>query len=96
MENLEKVMRYRILVKGRVQGVFFRDSVKQRCDELGLVGWVKNKDSDKVEVLVEGQKIFLDKLAQFCRSGVEKAQVLEVAVDKEEAIGEFKDFLVRY
>jgi acylphosphatase len=96
MENLEKIHRYKALICGRVQGIFFRDSVKKRADELNLVGWVRNKDHDKVEVLVEGPKIYLDKLISFCRNEVDKASIDSIDVDKQDATGEFSDFVVRY
>ena len=43
--------RIRILVRGKVQGVFFRFNTKRRAEKLGLNGWVKNVHSDKVEIV---------------------------------------------
>jgi len=90
------IVRYRITIKGRVQGVFFRENVKQRAEELGLRGWVKNKGIDMVEVIAEGEKIFLDKLYQYCKEGPKGAQILNVEVSKEEPSGEFDSFSIRY
>lgn len=46
---------YRFVVKGRVQGVFFRQSAKMRADELGLHGWVRNRADGAVEGVVGGE-----------------------------------------
>ncbi len=88
--------RYRITIKGKVQGIFLRDNVKKRALELGVKGWVRNKGTDEVEMVVEGEKIFLDKLYQFCKEGTEKAKILSANVEKETPTGEFEGFNIRF
>jgi acylphosphatase len=95
MESTGKILRYRLLVQGRVQGVFFRENVKDRASELSLLGWVRNH-GDKVEIIAEGEKIQLDRLYQFCKEGPDKAQVTQVEVQKGEPTGEFDAFQIRY
>jgi len=94
--TITDVVRFRIVVRGKVQGVFFRDNVKQRAQELQLKGWVRNKADGAVEVVAEGPKIELSKLVQFCREGPGDAQILDVQFDALKATGEFPDFRIRF
>ena len=68
----------RLKIHGRVQGVFFRHSVKERAEELALVGWVRNADDNTVEVLAEGDEAALKKLLEWCRVGPPLAEVERV------------------
>ena len=63
---------------GRVQGVFFRASTAERAGELGLVGWVANRDDGTVEVVAEGPADALDRLAGWLAQGPPQAEVDEV------------------
>ena len=94
--TLQQNQRYRITLKGKVQGIFMRENIKKRAIELGLNGWVRNKGTDEVELVVEGEKIFLDKLYQFCKEGTERAKVLGANVEKEIPTGEFDGFSIRF
>lgn len=70
---------YRFVVTGRVQGVFFRQSTKQRADELGLQGWVRNRDDGAVEGTVHGtDAAALDAFRDWLNRGPARAQVQEV------------------
>ena len=51
-----------IIVHGRVQGVWFRAGTKEKADELGLLGWVKNRPEGTVEIHAEGEKPQLEKI----------------------------------
>ena len=64
-----------IIVHGRVQGVWFRAGTKERADELGLFGWVKNKSEGTVEIHVEGEKLQLENFILWCRKGTPAANV---------------------
>ena len=81
-----------MIIKGQVQGVFFRYETKIEAQKLGLSGWVKNNDSGTVEVLAEGDKINLEKLIEWCKSGPDAAQVENVEIKWQEYEGEFKKF----
>ena len=73
---------YRFVVTGRVQGVFFRQSTKQRADELGLSGWVRNRDDGAVEGTVHGaDAAALDAFRDWLNRGPVRAQVQAVAWD---------------
>ena len=86
--------RRRVVISGRVQGVFFRDSVRRRALGRGLAGWVCNRDDGRVEAVFEGEPGDVEALIEFCRSGPENAIVDGVDVSDEEPAGE-ADFQVR-
>lgn len=86
--------RIRILVRGRVQGVFFRASTQERAEELGLTGWVRNLADGTVEAVAEGSRDKLDKLVEWCRTGPPKARVTDVDIKSEPRTGEFEGFSI--
>ena len=80
--------RRRVVVSGRVQGVFFRDSVRRHALDRGVAGWVTNRDDGKVEAVFEGDADGVEALVAFCRRGPEDAVVESVEVSDEEPAGE--------
>lgn len=66
---------YRFVVTGRVQGVFFRQSSRRQALDLGLDGWVRNRDDGAVEGVVAGSQDALDAFATWLRRGPRAAQV---------------------
>lgn len=90
-------MKKRIIVKvfGEVQGVFFRVGVREKAEELRLVGWVRNVADGTVEILAEGEEGNLKKLISYCKEGPRFAKVERVEVEWEEASGEFGEFMIR-
>ena len=77
----------RVLVHGRVQGVFFRDSARREAQERGVAGWVTNRDDGSVEALFEGDAEEVEALVAWCRTGPPQAQVERVDVDEAEPSG---------
>ena len=69
-----------VVVAGRVQGVFFRDSARREARRLGVTGWVCNRADGKVEGHLEGDADAVAKLVEWCRSGPRHADVDDVAV----------------
>jgi acylphosphatase len=65
----------RCLVSGRVQGVFFRASTRERAQALGLTGWARNLPDGRVEVLACGDQESLDEFRAWLREGPSQAQV---------------------
>jgi acylphosphatase len=88
--------RARIIVSGRVQGVFFRDHTRRWASSLGLTGWVKNLRDGRVEALAEGERENILDLISRLREGPPSAQVQDVEVAWEECRDEFKDFRVTW
>lgn len=75
----------RIIIRGRVQGVYFRASAKEKAMQLGLAGEVRNLEDESVEVLVAGEQQQVEQLIQWCHKGPPSARVEEVIVSDIEA-----------
>ncbi|CAN5808017.1 acylphosphatase [soil metagenome] len=73
-------VRRRVVVGGRVQGVFFRDECRRRARELGLRGWVSNRPDGRVEIEAEGSPDVVDRLVDWARTGPPHAEVAGVEV----------------
>ena len=80
---------------GLVQGVYFRDTTRQKANILNLTGWVCNVHDGSVEVMAEGPRPALDTLLKFLQVGPSHARVDRVAVEWGTATGEFTGFNVR-
>lgn len=80
--------RKRVLVSGRVQGVFFRDTCRQRAQEAGVSGWVTNRADGRVEAVFEGDEDSVREMVEWCHHGSGPADVFEVEVIDEEPTGE--------
>ena len=74
----------RLLVSGRVQGVFYRNWTVAEARALGLAGWVRNLRSGEVEILAAGEEAALDALAERCRRGPPAARVDAVKIEEAE------------
>ncbi|MEM7246299.1 MAG: acylphosphatase [Acidobacteriota bacterium] len=84
-----------VLVTGRVQGVFFRQSTKEQADRLGLCGWVRNLLDGRVEAHVEGDSVAVSRLLHWMeKGGPPAASVTEVVVEPGEP-GHPEGFAVR-
>ncbi len=77
-----------MLVRGRVQGVFFRSETRERARSLGVEGWVRNDPDGSVEAVFEGPTERVDSLVIWCRRGPAGAVVVDVEVAWEEPRGE--------
>lgn len=88
--------RVHIIVQGRVQGIFFRATTRDKARQLGLTGWVRNLDSDKVEVLAEGPEKEIAELIGYCKKGPEIARVDDIKVKFEEPKKDLRPFSIRY
>ena len=71
------------MVHGRVQGVFFRDTIRRRAGERGVAGWVRNRDDGTVEAAFEGDPEAVDALVRFAREGPRGAKVERLEVHEE-------------
>ncbi len=90
----ENVIRRRVVVRGRVQGVFYRDSCRQQAHESGVTGWVSNEPDGSVLAVFEGSPEAVERLIVWCRTGPPSAVVRAVDVDEEPPRGE-RRFSVR-
>ena len=83
----------RIYISGTVQGIFFRNFVKENADSLELKGFVRNLNSGDVEVLVEGEIDQVDKMHEICKQGPKNAIVKNVLME-ETPFQDFKEFKI--
>jgi acylphosphatase len=81
------VVRYRVLVSGRVQGVFFRDACRQKAVEHGVSGWVRNLPDGRVEAVFEGKPEAVQQLVDWARHGPRRAAVTGIWVRAEQPEG---------
>jgi acylphosphatase len=79
--------RKRVVVRGRVQGVFFRDTTRRRAESVGVAGWIANRSDGAVEAVFEGDPRAVEELVEFCRRGPGRAEVTSVEVTEEEPDG---------
>ncbi len=83
----DDVIRRRVTAHGRVQGVFFRDSVRQRARAHGVSGWVCNRSDGAVEAVLEGPPDDVDRVVRFFETGPPDAKVESVDVRDEQPEG---------
>ena len=81
---MNKLLRARVLVSGRVQGVFFRDSTREKAEALGLSGWVRNLPDGRVEAVFEGDGDRVEEIISWCETGPPDAGVQNVSTENEE------------
>lgn len=84
--------RIRLVIEGRVQGVWFRDSTRTEAQRLGVTGWVRNRRDGTVEVLAEGPEDRVNQLVRWCHEGPSHARVSRVHERSEPYQGEFSTF----
>ncbi len=89
-------VRAHIIVKGLVQGVFFRASTQRIAQEKSVGGWVKNRFDGRVETVFEGEKADVEDTVEWCRQGPSGADVEDVDVVWEDFKGEFDCFSIVY
>ncbi|MDY6768652.1 MAG: acylphosphatase [Candidatus Nanohaloarchaea archaeon] len=81
------MQRAHVHVSGKVQGVFFRATTRDKARELGVNGWVRNLPDGRVEAVFEGEQEKVEKMLQFCHEGPDAARVENVEVEDEEPEG---------
>ena len=77
------MVRYRVLISGRVQGVFFRDTCRRMAEQHGVSGWVRNLPDGRVEAVFEGPAADVGQLVDWSRRGPRSAVVADVRVAAE-------------
>lgn len=88
--------RVRVFVKGKVQGVFFRQALKVKAKQNDVFGWVKNLDDGRVEAVLEGNEENVGTLVEWCHGGPANARVEDVDIRNEKFTNEFSKFDVLY
>jgi len=83
-----------VIISGRVQGVWYRASTKQKAEELELTGWVKNTVEGNVEAVFEGDESKVNEMIAWCWKGPPLAKVADVTIERKSVVGGFADFAV--
>ncbi len=86
----------RLFIKGKVQGVFFRQALKVRAKKNNVNGWVRNLKDGRVEALLEGEDTNVSTLIEWCHAGSANARVEDIEIKNEKYKGEFSKFEVLY
>lgn len=73
-----------LVIHGRVQGVFYRDSMRREAQRLGVAGWVRNRNDGTVEAVVQGGSAAVDDIVSWARRGPEHARVERVEITPSE------------
>jgi acylphosphatase len=84
----------KLIVQGRVQGVYFRASAKQQAMLLGVKGLIENKPDGSVYLEIEGEDEAVDRMVNWCKSGPALARVKDVKID-DSAIADLSGFRIR-
>lgn len=72
----------RLLIRGKVQGVFYRASAREMAEEFGVTGWIKNTPEGDVEAMASGNEEQLQQFIDWCKSGPPHAVVADVAISR--------------
>ncbi len=89
------MIQVQLIIHGKVQGVFFRQSTKEIAKKLNVKGFVRNKADGTVEVIAQGPKKDIDELIRFCNRGPRGARVDTVEIIKQQSSEGFEGFFIR-
>ncbi len=91
----ERLLRARVVVTGRVQGVYYRAHARDKAARLGVTGWIRNLPDGSVEAVFEGNEPALRAMLEWCQRGSPQAQVTGTTVTWEPHTGAYDRFSVR-
>ncbi len=84
----------KLIVKGSVQGVFYRQFCKENADKLGVKGFIRNLEDGNVEVVLEGDNDEVDMMVKLCKQGPKYSQIRNVEVEEKKWGGDFDGFKI--
>ena len=85
-----------LLIRGRVQGVYFRQGMMETAEKNNVLGWVQNLPDNRVEAMLEGNDSNVDAVIEWAHFGPAGAVVDELKIIEESYVGEFSEFEIRY
>lgn len=83
-------------MKGKVQGVFFRQALKVKAKQNNVSGWVRNLKDGRVEAVLEGEDMSVSSVVEWCHAGPANARVEDIEIRNEKFKNEFEKFDVLY
>ena len=84
----------RVYYKGTVQGIFFRQFIKEHADKRGLKGFARNLEDGRVEAWIQGESSMVEDMIEVCKMGPRHSQVKQVNVKEEKWQDDFHDFKI--
>lgn len=90
------MVRAHVIIRGMVQGVYFRAHTRDEAKAHRVTGWVKNRRDGGVEAVLEGHVQDVKKVLAWCHKGPPWADVTDVLVDWQDYTGEFRDFFITW
>jgi len=88
--------RVHVIISGRVQGVWFRANTRDKAEQLGINGWVRNTHDGNVEAVFEGDEEHIKEMINWCRQGPPMAKVENLIIEKQPVSDEFNGFSIKY
>jgi acylphosphatase len=88
--------RVHLLIKGLVQGVYFRQTMMETAEKNNVLGWVQNLPDNRVEAILEGDNSNVDAVIEWAHFGPAGAVVDEIKIAEERYVGDFSDFEIHY
>jgi acylphosphatase len=85
-----------VLISGRVQGVWYRASTKQKAEQLGITGWVRNTEDGCVEAVFQGSEKQVNEMINWCYKGPPLAKVDDVKIVNKDISEMFEDFILKH
>jgi len=85
-----------VFITGRVQGVWFRASTKQKAEQLGITGWVRNTTDGRVEAIFEGEESSIKDMIEWCHHGPPHAKIEKVEKKDQNPTNGFDGFSIKY
>ena len=92
----EEIVSARLLITGKVQGVYFRFNMQQIAKKNSVVGWVRNLPDGRVVALLNGNKIDVNNVVEWSKIGPENSRVDEVKIEYGEHSREYSDFVIQH
>ncbi|MBN2395751.1 MAG: acylphosphatase [Candidatus Atribacteria bacterium] len=92
MDDEDEMVRAILKLSGRVQGVAFRYYARNKANQLGITGWIRNLDNGDVEAVFEGKNSLVLQMITWCKRGPSLAHVENIDIDWQTYTGEFNQF----
>jgi len=84
----------KITINGTVQGIFFRNFVKENAEKLSLGGFVRNLEDGRIEIIVEGDNENIKSFIEICKKGLKFASIREIKIEEKSYSGELNEFKI--
>jgi len=84
-----------VYISGKVQGVWYRASTKQKAEQLGIKGWVRNLPDGRVEAFFQGDNRAIEEIIKWCNIGPKLSKVTDVVIDEVESSDFFSEFKIK-